>query len=424
MNEREALAILDARARFGQRMGLGTTLGMLRVLGDPHERLKVVHVAGTNGKGSVCALIAAALQEAGHRTGLYTSPHLVRFHERIRLDGVDVTGDELAAAMEGIRPALEQHPEATYFEVATVLALWHFAHAGAEVVVLETGLGGRLDATNVFERPLATVVTNVSLEHTEVLGKTEEAIAREKGGIVKPHVPLVTGATGEALDALRGIAFEKGAPLRVLGDDFVPIPGAKDDAGQTLDVSGLRDHPTLRIPFPGEHQLENAALALAALDAVDAAGLPVPVEAAARGFPKARWPGRLQRVPGSPAILLDGAHNPAGMLALASYLKSENLRPVLVFGALADKDWATMVEIISPHVRDAIVTRVPSTRALEPQEAARMFSQTGILGMVVEEPGHAVRTAQGIAGPDGLVLVTGSLYLVGDVLGRLERHAD
>ena len=420
MNEREALALLDARARFGARYGLETTLGMLALVGDPHRRLRAVHVAGTNGKGSVSALVAAALQEAGHRAGLYTSPHLVRFHERIRVDGRDVSGEALARAMEAIRPALDKYPEATYFEVATVLALWHFADAGVEVAVLEAGLGGRLDATNVFPKPLATVVTNVSLEHTEVLGATEAAIAKEKGGIVKPGVPLVTGATGEALATLRGIAFDRGAPLRLLGDDFVHIPGGKDDAGQTFEVSGLRDYPALRIPFHGDHQLENAALALAALDAVHEAGVPVPVEAVAAGLPKARWPGRLQRVPGSPPLLLDGAHNPAGVQALAAHLQAEGLKPVAVFGALADKDWARMVEILAPHLKDAIVTRVPSPRALEPQEAARMFSQMGIFGMVVEDPAHALRTAKGIAGPDGVVLVTGSLYLVGDALARLE----
>lgn len=419
MDEREALALLDARARFGARYGLDTTLGMLAALGDPHRGLKVVHVAGTNGKGSVSALVAAALQAAGHRTGLYTSPHLVRFHERIRVDGRDVSGEELARAMDALRPALEKHPEATYFEVATVLALLHFSRVGVEVAVLETGLGGRLDATNVFPKPLVTVVTNVSLEHTEVLGSTEEAIAKEKGGIVKPGVPLVTGATGEALDALRGIAFEQGAPLRVLGELFIPVPDHTDAQGQTFEVSGLREHPPLRIPFPGEHQLENAALAVAALDAVHEAGVPVPVEAVAAGFPQARWPGRLQRVPGSPALLLDGAHNPAGMRALAAHLQAEGLKPVAVFGALADKDWAQMVEILAPHLKDAIVTRVPSSRALEPQEAARMFSQMGLFGMVVDDPAHAVRTAKGVAGPDGLVLVTGSLYLVGDVLARL-----
>lgn len=419
MNEAEALALLDARARFGARYGLDTIRGMLRELGDFHLALRVVHVGGTNGKGSVSAMLAAALQEAGHRTGLYTSPHLVRFHERIRVDGADIDGPALAKAMEAIQPALVKYPEATYFEAATVLALRHFVDAGVEVAVLEVGLGGRLDATNVYDAPLATVVTNISLEHTDILGKTEEDIAREKGGIVKPGVPLVTGASGKALDVLRDIAAQRGAPVSVLGDAFVPAPGEADRTGQTLEVHGLRDYGEVRIPFLGAHQAENASLVLAALDAVDAAGVPVPVEAAARGVAKARWPGRLQWIPGKPALLLDGAHNPAGMTALAEYLAKEGLKPVAVFGALADKDWPLMVEILAPHVRDAVVTNVPSPRALPAQDAARQFSMMGLFGMVVDEPGHALRTAQGIAGPDGVVLVTGSLYLVGDILARL-----
>ena len=407
MNEQEALAALDARARFGMRPGLETMRGMLRAMGDPHAGLKVVHVGGTNGKGSVSAMVAAALHEAGHRTGLYTSPHLVRFHERIRVDGADVSGDALARAMAKV--PLADFPEATYFEVATALAFQHFRDAGVEAAVLEVGLGGRLDATNVMERPLVTVLTNVALDHTDVLGPTEEAIAREKAGITRPGVPLVTGASGPALAALREVAQ---GPVRVLGDDFVPMPLGE----RRLEVHGLRDYGEVEIPLAGAHQVDNAALALAALDEADRAGLPVPVDAARRGLRRTRWPGRLDR---RGNLLLDGAHNPAGALALAEHLKATGERPVLVFGALADKDWRLMVEVLAPLVRDAVVTRVPSPRALEPMEAARAFSMMGLFGMVVEDPGHALATAQGIAGPDGVVLVTGSLYLVGDVLARL-----
>lgn len=421
MNEAEAMALLEGRARFGMRPGLDTIRGMLAVLDDPHKDLQVVHVGGTNGKGSVCAMIAAALEAAGHRTGLYTSPHLIRFHERIRVDGADITGKQLAAAMERIKPALDKFPEATYFEVATVLALQHFADAGVHLAVLEVGLGGRLDATNVIEKPLVTVITNISLEHMEVLGRTEEAIAREKGGIIKPGVPLVTGASGNALRELRSIAEARGAPVQVLGSDFVPIAGDAALDGQTFEVDGLREYGAMRIPLAGEHQLENAALALAALDHIDAAGFRVPIDAARRGLDKrTRWPGRLQRVTGKPAILLDGAHNPAGMLTLVTHLERFGIRPVAVFGALTDKDWALMVEMLAPRVRDAIVTRVTTPRSIDPTDAARMFSQMGIFGMVVDEPGHALRTAEGIAGPDGVVLVTGSLYLVGEIMARLE----
>jgi dihydrofolate synthase/folylpolyglutamate synthase len=417
VDEARALALLDARARFGMKPGLDAIRGMLAALGNPERDLRVVHVAGSNGKGSSCALMAAALQEAGHRTGLYTSPHLVRFHERIRVDGRDIGGPELARAAERIRPALDAFPEATYFEAATALALQHFADARVDVVVLETGLGGRLDATNVFASPLATLITNISLEHTDVLGSTEAAIAREKAGIVKHGAPLVTGAAGEALAVIREVAREREAPIRVLGEDFVPASVRP----QAVEVHGLRDYPEVEIPFAGAHQVENAVLAMATLDAVDARGLAVPVDAVRRGFPKARWPGRLQRVPGRPALLLDGAHNPAGMRTLVAYLEQERLKPVAVFGALADKDWGQMVETLAPHVRDAVVTRVPSPRALDPQEAARAFSMSGLFGLAVDDPGHALRTAEGIAGPEGLVLVTGSLYLVGHVLGLMEQ---
>lgn len=419
MDEHEALALLDARARFGMKPGLDAIRGLLRELGDPHLRLKVVHVGGTNGKGSVCAMIDAALLEAGHRTGLYTSPHLVSFRERIRVDGRDVAPDELGAAMERLRPALDKFPEATYFEVATALALDHFARSGVEIAVLEVGLGGRLDATNVHPSPLVTVVTNISLEHTDVLGKTVEEIAREKGGIVKEGRPLVTGATGVALAELRAIAGARGASVRVLGEDLIGIPLAEDDEGQTLEVDGVRDHGEVRIPLNGAHQVDNAALALAALDEIDRAGVPVPVDAARRGFARTRWPGRLQRVPGQPALLLDGAHNPAGMRTLVAHLQARKLKPVVLFGALQDKDWRAMVETLAPYARDAVVTRPPSPRGLDPQDGARAFSMAGLFGIAVEDPEHALDTARNIAGPDGLVLVTGSLYLVGDVLSRV-----
>ena len=414
MREEDALALIEARARFGQRMGLDTIRGMLAALGGFHEELPVVHVAGTNGKGSACAMVASALHASGKRVGLYTSPHLVRFHERLQVDGAEIAGDDLARAVERCLPAIEKFPEATYFEVATLVALRHFVDARVDVAVLEVGLGGRLDATNVFERPLATAITNISLEHTDVLGKTEADIAREKAGILRRGVLCVTGARGEALAAIRARAAEVGAPLAVMGDEFVPVPGAADERGQAFDVLGARDHVGLRIPFEGAHQVENAALAVALLDA-----LRVPELAIREGLARARWPGRLQRIPGRPEILLDGAHNPAGAQALAEHLKARGVRPVLVFGALADKDWPAMVAALAPCARDAIVTRVPSPRAADPQEVARAFSMSGIFGMVVEEPGHALRTAEGVAGPDGVVLVTGSLYLVGDVLQRL-----
>lgn len=420
MNPEDAMALIDGRARFGQKLGLDTMRGMLAACGDFHRDLKVVHVAGTNGKGSVCAMTASILSTAGHKTGLYTSPHLVRFTERIQVDGREITGDELGRATERVKPGLDAFPEATYFEVATLIALRHFVDAGVGIAVLEVGLGGRLDATNVFEHPLVTVITNISLEHTEVLGKSEEEIAREKGGIIKKGVPIVTGATGVARQVIEGIAAARGAPFHALGDEIVPMPDTVEADGQTFDIVGLRDHADLRIPFLGVHQVENATLAVTVIDLLEGAGVKAGALAIREGLARTKWPGRLQRIEGKPVILLDGAHNPAGAAALVAYLDAAKIRPVLVFGALADKDWQKMVEELALRSRDAIVTRVPSPRAADLQDVARMFSQMGIFGMVVEDPGHALRTAEGIAGPDGVVLVTGSLYLVGDILSRID----
>jgi dihydrofolate synthase/folylpolyglutamate synthase len=199
------------------------------------------------------------------------------------------------------------------------------------------------------------------------------------------------------------------------------VPGQTDASGQTFEVDGLRDYGEVRIPLAGEHQLENAALALAALDDVDAAGLRVPVEAARRGLrERTRWAGRLQRVARRPALLLDGAHNPGGMTTLVAYLESQKLRPVVLFGAMKDKDWPLMVEMLAPLVRDAVAARVATPRSIDPMDAARAFSRQGVMAVSVDEVGHAMRTAEGIAGPDGLVLVAGSLYLVGEVLALLE----
>lgn len=419
MNAEEAMGLIEARARFGQKLGLDTMRGMLATCGDFHKDLRVMHVAGTNGKGSVCAMAASVLTAAGHKTGLYTSPHLVHFSERIQVDGRAITDAELVRAIERVKPALDAFPEATYFEIATLVALRHFVDSGIDVLVMEVGLGGRLDATNVFEDPLVTVITNISLEHTDVLGTSADRIANEKAGIARAGVPLVTGAREEALHEIREITAELDAPLFVLGDDVVPMPDTADETGQTFDVIGIRDHADLRIPFLGAHQVDNATLAIAAVDLLDAAGIKVSEMAIRQGLANARWPGRLQRIEGKPVLLLDGAHNPGGAAALAAYLDATKQRPVLVFGALGDKDWAKMVEELAPHCRDAVVTRVPSPRAADPQDVARMFSQMGILGMVVEDPAHALRTAEGIAGPDGLVLVTGSLYLVGEMLSRI-----
>lgn len=428
MDYKEAMAYLDSLQGHGMQFRLTAMKTMLAELGNFHERIKAVHIAGSNGKGSVTAYVSQALREQGYKVGAYTSPHLVHFEERITIDGKPIAPEALARIVTEVAPVIERVKTSvgnvTYFEAVTLVGLRHFEREGVDVAVLETGLGGRLDATNVFDKPLLTIVTNVSLEHTEILGETVEQIATEKAEIIKPGVPVVTAAVNEALDVILLKAETVNAPTIVMGYDFTPEPAERALDHQTLRVKGLvRDLGLLTTRLVGPHQFENAAVAAAALDALNTRGFPVSVEAIRRGIANAQWPGRLQWVPGKPRILLDGAHNPSGIRALCDYLAANNLRPVVLFGCMRDKDWLSMVMELSGHVKAAVVT-TPSggNRALPAMESAREFSRAGAVSTVVEDVPYALATALGQAGEDGVVLVTGSLYLVGDVMGLLRKH--
>ncbi len=394
-------AYLASLQPLAMRLGLERMERALDALGHPERGLRILHVAGTNGKGSTCAMAAQALLEAGHRTGLYTSPHLVRFNERIALDGVPVDDAALNRLASAVRRACPWHDAGeggdrlTYFEFATLLALLHFAEAGADGVVLEVGLGGRLDATSAVT-PLACVVSRIGLDHTEMLGDTLGAIAREKAGIFKKGVPGVVAHAQppEAMSALRAEAERRGAPLTVAPASY---PGP--------------------IALAGPHQRGNAALAAAALRLLDAAGLPVPEGAIARGIERARWPGRLETVAG---VLLDGAHNPDGAAALAAALPVLYPgRPVeLVFGVLADKDHGGMLTALAPVARGLHLVEPRSPRARSTASyrelASALVERTDEHGSVEQ----AIACARRAAG-DGVVCVAGSLYLVGEARSLL-----
>ncbi len=390
-------AYLAALQPLAMRLGLERMERALDALGHPERGLRILHVAGTNGKGSACAMAAQALVEAGHRTGLYTSPHLVRFNERIAIDGAPIDDAALDRLAGVVRRACPWHDaevgvdRLTYFEFATLLALIHFAEAGADAVVLEVGLGGRLDATNAV-RPLVCAVSRIGLDHTEMLGDTLGAIAREKASIFKKGIPGVVAHAQppEAMLALRAEAEARGAPL-------------------TVAPAGYRGP----IALAGPHQQGNAALAAAALRLLDAAGLTVSEGAIARGIERARWPGRLETVAG---VLLDGAHNPDGAAALAVALPA--LRPglpvELVFGVLADKDHRGMLAALAPAVRGLHLVEPRSPRA-RPTASYRGFAST----LVERTDEHAsveqaIACARRAAGDDAVVCVAGSLYLVGD----------
>ena len=416
-----AAAYLASRTRFGIKFGLETMQALIDSLGQPQVAFPTLLVAGTNGKGSVAAYADAALRAAGLRCGRYTSPHLVRVNERITVDGGEISADALEAAVDQVRRAarrlvragtLTAHP--TFFEVVTAAAFVRFREQAVDAAVLEVGMGGRLDATNVSE-PVASAIVTIDKDHEQYLGSTLGAIATEKAGVLRRGRVTVLGAMApEARIAILREADRIGATC----------VDAFEGTTTELSTGGLR----VRTPrgervvatLPGRHQQDNAVVAMRLLEEAAAAGLTFDLARAAHGFAGARWPGRLQRIAGRPPLLLDGAHNVSGASALAAALRSEPPF-VLVFGAMADKDVAAIGKQLFPLAQAVVVTQAPGERAATPVD---IVARVGPVGRPVRrEPGigRALELATRLAGPEGLVVVAGSLYLVGDVLRRMER---
>jgi len=408
---RLTLERLEAQGRFGVRLGLERMAVVLARLGHPHRKFLSVHLAGTNGKGSTAAMIASCLQQAGRRTGLYTSPHLSRFTERIRVDGVEVSRDEVVRLAAVV---LETDPELSFFEVVTGMAFVHLAEQGVEVAVVETGLGGRLDATNVID-PLVCVLTRIGLDHTDVLGRELRQVAREKAGIIKPGRAVVCAplATEEVTRVVEDRCRDLDAKLWLLGRDF-HLSAAREAEGLPWSAGRARyigpDGPVLlpRLGLAGGFQLENAALCLAAIDQLRRHGINVDAQHLHRGLADVRWPGRFEWVG---RHLLDGAHNPGGTRALAHSL-SDGERFTLVFGVIGERDAVELVQPLLPRCGRVIVTRARSERAAEPPDLARALGPL-VQGKVevARDLEQALRLASDSAEP---VLVTGSLYLVGE----------
>jgi dihydrofolate synthase / folylpolyglutamate synthase len=417
---------LGAHAAPGIRWGLERTRSLLAGAADPHRRFASLLVGGTNGKGSVCALLEAVLIRASGgalRVGAYTSPHLVSFRERIRVDGKPIAADELAAEAERLRPAA-QEAGASYFEAATVLGFQLFAAREVDVAVVEVGMGGRLDATNVLE-PLATAVTQVALDHTEMLGDSLAAIAGEKAGIFRAGVPALTAEReAEPLAALREGAARAGAALRTL-DELAAIGDVRvSEAGTTFTLdSATWGERRVRVALAGAHQARNAALAAEILGVLPPRLRPAWSEVE-EGLSAVVWPGRMQQVElGGARCILDIAHNPDGARALAAALRA--LRPprprVLVLAVLADKDLEGIASPLLPLVDEVVVTAAPSAppeRRRAPAELERELRRLGARVSAEPDLGEAFERARRRA-PQGTVLVTGSIHTVGDVLAHL-----
>ncbi len=391
---------------------------LLERLGSPHLRYPSILVAGTKGKGSTCAFLADGLRAAGYRVGRYTQPHLIDWRERTWVDGELIGPDEVAALVERIRPAVdEMHASAqagglTTYEVGTALTLCYFAERGVDVAVLEIGVGGRLDALNVVD-PVLSVLTSISLDHTDVLGETLEEIAAEKAGIMRAGVPALSGPQQpEAEGALARAASEIGAELRFVGRDWRWEPGREPG---TIDVRGpdgtVRD---IKVPLVGDHQRDNAALAVAALQTLGMDGFAVDEGALRRGFEGVQWPGRVQILRRSPAVVVDAAHNADSARRLLETVRREFRfrRLTLVFGASAEKDLAGMAGILGPAASTVIVTSSGHRRAADMGALAVQFEPYAPVEQEAE-PEAAFSRALGVAGADDLVLITGSVFLAG-----------
>ncbi|MFO7619176.1 MAG: Mur ligase family protein [Thermoplasmata archaeon] len=409
---------------FGMKLGLDNTRALLDELGNPHERLRAVHVAGTNGKGSVCAFLTGILMDAGLKVGTYTSPHLRDFGERICIDSYPMTRAEVLRAIESIRPCIEKlavkGKQCTFFEATTCMAFQHFARRGIDAAVIEVGMGGRLDSTNVLA-PVLSAITNISLEHTQHLGNTLGKIAFEKAGIIKPGVPVVSAVTEpEARKVIEAAARERGSELHESGAECeVRILDAGTLKTTISAITKNNKYEQIHIKLAGAHQATNAATAIVAAEMLSHGIFPVKPENIVRGMERTRWAARLQVVRRRPTVILDATHNPGGAETLAAFLKTHfhDEKPVMVFAMLEDKEVGPVVKLLEPLAARSLVTESSYERRMKAADLASRFSGgKEVIGSV----GEAVDRAFAVAGEEGTILITGSIFTAADALEHLD----
>ena len=410
---RQCLDEMYGLRRFGIVLGLDIITQMLAGLGNPQNGFACIHIAGTNGKGSIASALANILYQAGHKTGLYTSPHLLRFNERIRINNAEIPDDAVVDAYRAVKAAHQGEREATFFEYSTAMALYAFGRAGVDWAVIETGMGGRLDATNVITPEIA-VISNISMEHREYLGRTISAVAAEKAGIIKPGIPVVTGARQKsAVARIREQAAWQSAPFYRLGEHFRV---RRDPSSKTFTYYGI-DHtwPGLKTRLTGNHQVDNAALVLAACELLQKRhGLDF--QAIQKGLKTHHWPGRLEMIETTPPILIDGAHNLMAARHLGRFLKEQmqGRKITLVIGILDDKPYAAMLRSILPHCHQAIFTRPVIERSLPAQTLEKTARPYIANTKVIADVAEAVSYACQHTAPHDLICIAGSLYVVGE----------
>lgn len=418
--------------KFGSKLGLWRIKHLLQLLGNPHANFNTVHIAGTNGKGSTASMINSILIESGYKTGLFTSPYLERFTERIRINNNEIPRKEVAGFISRIKYITEEMISAgfekpTVFEIITAMGFDFFSREKIDIGVIEVGLGGRFDATNVIT-PLTSVITPISFDHTDILGETLGEIAYEKAGIIKNGGMTVTAPQNkEVNEVIQKICMDRNNKLFMVGKDITyKIKDYSLSSGSVFDLKGLcGEYKNLKIKLAGRHQVVNAAVAVGTVETLMTRGIKIPKDAVVNGLYKARWPGRLEMISGTPRILIDAAHNPAGMDILNSVLKNdlefENL--ILILGILKDKNYKAMIEKIVPLADLVIATEPESHRALKAEDLAGEVLKYGINCIVENDIEKAVERALSMSSSQDLLCFTGSIYMIGKVrsliLGRV-----
>ncbi len=421
MNYQEAMEYMQKLTKFGYNFGLGRITELLRRFGNPHLKLKVVHIGGTNGKGSTSAMVYSILRESGYRVGLYTSPHLHSYTERFCINGKKIPNQTVADLITELRPQLDdmvksgfEHP--TEFEVGTALAFIYFHREKVDFLVLEVGLGGAIDSTNVVV-PAVSVITNVAMDHMEYLGGTIREIAAVKAGIIKKETPLVTAAAGEALEVILERSRELCAPVVQVGRDVRWRELKCGLHGQHFDIYGTGwEYKNVFLPLLGRHQQVNAATAVAVVEVLKDLNAVHPGCAVERGLARTAWPARMETVHQKPTVIIDAAHNYDGAVALRRALEEyfPGKRRVLVLGMLGDKERSKVVAELAPGAASIIVTKPNSPRAgdwqLLADEARKFLDRVETVECIAE----AVRAGIAAAGSDDLVVITGSFYMVAE----------
>ncbi|SNX55074.1 folylpolyglutamate synthase/dihydrofolate synthase family protein [Thermoanaerobacterium sp. RBIITD] len=422
MRYQDAIDYIHNTYKFGVKLGLDNIRRLLEYMDNPQEKLKIIHVAGTNGKGSTCSFINSILIDAGYKVGLYTSPYLEEFEERMRINNENIPKEKLTNYVEYIKPIIDKmisegynHP--TEFEVITAIAFKYFYDEKVDFVVLEVGLGGRYDATNVINKPLVSVITTIDFDHMDKLGDTISKIAFEKAGIIKQDGIVVSFyQRDEALKVIKEICDLKNATLTVMNADDVKI----NESNSVHQIFDYKNYKNLEIRIIGKHQIYNAVLAVMAIDKLKSYGINIDIDTIKKGLNEAKWPGRIEVINRSPLIVIDGAHNPQGMKVLKDALKLFTYKKlILVVGMLKDKDTSNMIKLITPEA-DYVITTMPiSERAYTAEELSEKISSTNVLHF--DNIDDATDMALKMAHQDDMVLFCGSLYMIGHVRTYLRK---